>query len=229
MLPLQNPVPKAFLFDLNGTLINDMEFHIQAWHTLLNNELGATLNWAEVKREMYGKNSELLVRVFGAGHFSDAEMEQWSVEKERRYQQEFAPHLKTIDGLDAFLKTAADAGIRMAIGSAAIPMNVDFVLDGLHLRPYFDAVVTAADVTHSKPNPETFVKAARQLHIAPADCVVFEDAPKGVEAALNAGMKAVVLTTMHGEEAFARYPNIVAFVRDYTDPVLQQLFLQIPV
>ena len=217
-------MPKAFIFDLNGTMINDMEYHIQAWHSVLNEQLGAKLDRARLKQEMYGKNSELLIRIFGNHRFTPEEMEHWSVEKEQQYQAAFRPYLQLIAGLENFLKTAYDAGIKLAVGSAAIPMNVDFVLDGLHIRNYFAAVVTAADVAHSKPDPETFLKAARLLNIAPADCVVFEDAPKGVEAAQHAGMKTIVLTTMHTKEEFATYANILTFVADYTDPVLQQLF-----
>ena len=216
-------MPNAFIFDLNGTMIDDMAFHLDAWHDILNNELGARLSREQVKVEMYGKNTELLVRVFGEGHFSAAEMDRLSVEKERRYQAVFRPHLKLINGLEAFLKSAYDQGIRMAIGSAAIPVNVDFVLDGLNLRPYFGAIVSADDVAQSKPHPETFLKAAQLLDIAPADCVVFEDAPKGVEAALNAGMPAVVLTTMHEENEFAAYPNIRFFINDYTGEALRPL------
>lgn len=216
--------PKAFIFDLNGTMINDMEYHTRAWHQILNSDLGAALSWDQVKQEMYGKNTELLVRVFGADHFSPEEMDRLSQAKEKQYRQEFQPHLKGIDGLDTFLKTAYQAGIRMAIGSAAILSNVDFVLDGLQLRRYFDAIVSADDVTQSKPDPETFLQAARLLNIAPADCMVFEDAPKGVEAALNAGMQTVVLTTMHSKEEFAAYPNISAIVQDYTDPALNAFF-----
>jgi beta-phosphoglucomutase len=221
---MHSSLPKAFIFDLNGTMINDMEYHLQAWYDILNHELGAGLSREEVKREMYGKNTEVLIRVFGPDHFSPEEAERLSVEKERRYQAAFRPHLKLIDGLDNFLKTAYQQGIRMAIGSAAISTNIDFVLDGLQIRNYFSAIVSADDVAHSKPDPETFVKAARLLNVPSADCVVFEDAPKGVEAALNAGMPAVVLTTMHEKEAFAAYPNIISFMPDYTDPVLHQLF-----
>ena len=213
--------PKAFIFDLNGTMINDMDYHTQAWFDILNHDLGAHLSWEDVKREMYGKNQELLVRVFGKDHFSAAEMDRLSLDKERKYQQTYRPHLKLIDGLEEFLKMASEAGIHMAIGSAAIQLNVDFVLDGLGLRSFFDAIVTADDVAHSKPDPETFLQAARLLGMAPQDCIVFEDAPKGVEAAANAGMQAIVLTTMHSEEAFAGYSNVLAFVTDYTDPVLQ--------
>jgi beta-phosphoglucomutase-like phosphatase (HAD superfamily) len=112
----------------------------------------------------------------------------------------------------------------MAIGSAAIPFNIDFVLDNLSIRHYFKAIVSANDVTVSKPHPETFLKAAAQLHETPASCLVFEDAPKGVESAFNAGMKCVVLTTMHSEEEFRHYPNIVSYIADYTDPSIDELF-----
>jgi beta-phosphoglucomutase-like phosphatase (HAD superfamily) len=79
-------------------------------------------------------------------------------------------------------------------------------------------------VTDSKPHPETFLKDAELIGVAPSACVVFEDAPKGVEAAMNAGMKCVVLTTMHDEHEFAQYPNAIMFIKDYTDPRLATLF-----
>ena len=119
------------------------------------------------------------------------------LEKEKRYQQAYRPHLQLIDGLDEFLKRAYEAKIPMGIGSAAIPFNIDFVLDQLDIRKYFSAIVSAEDVEISKPHPETFLKAARLLNTSPADCLVFEDAPKGVEAARNAGIPCVVLTTLH--------------------------------
>ena len=218
--------PKAFLFDLNGTMIDDMHFHTRAWHKVLNEDLGAELTEEEVKVQMYGKNSELLVRIFGKDRFTMEEADKISIEKEKRYQKEFFPHLKLIEGLDDFLAQAHEHQIKMAIGSAAILFNVDFVLDNLSIRHYFKAIVSADDVSISKPHPETFLNGAKLLGVKPAECVVFEDAPKGVEAAQNAGMPCVVLTTMHEKEEFSQYDNIVAFVKDYTDPELQKLFIE---
>ena len=97
---------KAFLFDLNGTIIDDMEFHARAWYNILVNQLGANLTWEEVKKEMYGKNEELLIRIFGKDHFTKAQMVEMSFEKERGYQKEFTPHLKLINGLDQFFEKA---------------------------------------------------------------------------------------------------------------------------
>jgi len=210
---------KAFLFDLNGTMIDDMQYHTIAWHKILTEDLGAQITVEETKAQMYGKNSELLDRVFGRGYFTDERTLEISLEKERRYQEAFRPHLKLIEGLGEFLEKAKQEDIRMAIGSAAITFNIDFVLDNLNVRSYFDAIVSADDVRESKPHPETFLKGAQLLKVQPSECVVFEDAPKGVEAAANAGMPCVVLTTMHEEEEFKQYSNIIKFVKDYTELV----------
>jgi beta-phosphoglucomutase len=212
--------PKAFIFDLNGTMIDDMDFHIRAWHGILNS-LGAIVSLEETKLQCYGKNSDVLERMF-PGRFTMEEMDTMSVEKEKKYQEEFRPHLKLIGGLDVFLQQAADKGIRMGIGSAAIMFNVDYVLDGLHIRKYIDAIISADNVVNSKPDPETFLKAAALLQTDPADCIVFEDSPKGVEAATKAGMKSVVLTTMHTEDEF-NDPNIICFVPDYNNGLFEKI------
>jgi len=217
--------PRALIFDLNGTMINDMEYHIRAWTYILNEELNAGMTHEQVKSQMYGKNSELFVRVFGKGKMTNDEMEFWSMEKEKRYQQSYRSHLQLIDGLDEFLKRAYDAKIPMGIGSAAIPFNIDFVLDQLDIRKYFSAIVSADDVVTSKPDPETFLKAARLLNTAPADCLVFEDAPKGVEAARNAGIACVVLTTLHSRSDFPFTDHVDAFIKDYNDPYILSLTL----
>lgn len=206
---------KAFIFDMNGTIIDDMQYHARAWYDILNNDLNAGLTWDEVKAEMYGKNAELLDRIFGVNHFSSERVEELSMEKERRYQKAYMPDIALIHGFGEFLEKSAQAGIPMAIGSAAIPFNINFILDNLHLRHFFKAIVSADDVAASKPDPETFTRCAALLKVAPANCLVFEDAPKGVEAAQNAGMKAVVLTTMHSKEEFEKYNNVISFIEDY--------------
>jgi beta-phosphoglucomutase family hydrolase len=203
---------KAFLFDLNGTVIDDMSFHIQSWYEILNS-LGATISYEETKLQCYGKNEELLERVF-PGRFTAEEITAMIIEKETRYQENFRPFLKLIEGLDEFLEQAYESKIKMAIGSAAIPFNIDYILDGLHLHKYFPVVVSAYDVVESKPHPETFLQCAEKLNVAPEDCIVFEDSPKGVEAAARAGMKAVVITTMHTKEEFIN-DNIICFIENY--------------
>ncbi|MBC7650398.1 MAG: HAD family phosphatase, partial [Deinococcales bacterium] len=141
----------GFIFDMNGTMIDDMAYHATGWYNILTNNLGATLTIAEVQQQMYGKNSELLVRIFGSERFTQEEMDFWSMEKEKRYQATYLPKLQLIDGLQAFFDAAYQAKIPMSIGSAAIPFNINFVVTNLHLQKYFKAIVSADDVPVSKP------------------------------------------------------------------------------
>jgi beta-phosphoglucomutase len=214
---------RAFIFDLNGTMIDDMTYHTKAWQNLLNNELGGNFTWDEVKSQMYGKNPEVLMRILGPNRFTMDEMNRLSIEKEKKYQKEFLPYLKLLPGLHDFLEAAWQKNIPMAIGTAAIPFNIDFVLDNLHIRHYFKAIVSADDVILSKPHPETFLKAAQLLNVAPTDCLVFEDVPKGAEAAANAGMEAVIITTTHKPEEFKNLQNVIHFAADFRDEFMKRL------
>lgn len=216
--------PKAFLFDMNGTMIDDMHYHEQAWFTVLNEDLAAGMSMEEVKKHMYGKNEELFVRVFGKGTFTQEEIAGYSLKKEKSYQENYLPHLKLIEGLDKFLAKALEQNISMAIGTAANTFNVNYVLDNIPVKKYFSAIITADDVADGKPNPSVFLKCADVLNVAYNDCVVFEDSPKGVEAALKADMKAVVIKTYHEEEEFSHLPNVLLFVEDYWDEQLNCLF-----
>lgn len=214
---------EAFIFDMNGTMVNDMHYHELAWYNVLVNDLKASLTQEQVKLQMYGKAEEMFVRVFGADKFSKEEVERISAQKESRYRDEFLPHLKLINGLDAFIRKAKSNQIGMAIGTAAPALNVDFVLDNLNLRGYFPTVVGAEDVAESKPHPEVFLMAAKRLGVDPEKCVVFEDAPKGIEAAARAGMKAVGITSYHTAEELQNR-SLLFTIDDYTDPLLNQLF-----
>ena len=213
---------KAFLFDLNGTMIDDMQYHVRAWHKIFN-DLGANISMERMKEECYGKNHEVIERIL-PGRFSEEQKTEMSFAKETAYQKAFKPHLKLIDGLDVFLEKAYQQNIQMAIGSAAIMSNIDFVIDGLNIRKYFSAIFSADDVTRSKPDPETYLKCAEALNMSPKDCIVFEDAPKGVESAQNAGMRSVVLTILHEQHEFDQYKDIVGFGKDYRDKKLLNFF-----
>lgn len=213
----------AFIFDMNGTMINDMNYHEQAWHNVLVNQLNAPLTLDQVRHQIYGTSAEMFDRVFGAGKFTEEEIQAISLEKEHRYRIEFLPSLKLIHGLSAFLDRTRSKNIALAIGTAAPQANIDFVIDNLGLRNTFPVVIGPHHVVKSKPDPEVFLKAAAELGVAPANCLVFEDAPKGIEAAARAGMKAVGITSYHTAEELKR-DNLLFTIEDYSDPRLDQLF-----
>jgi HAD superfamily hydrolase (TIGR01509 family) len=212
---------KAFLFDLNGTMIDDMQYHIKAWYHILTS-LGASLTMEQMKEECYGKNDELLERMF-PGRFTDAQKKEMSLEKEKAYQLEYKPNLALIPGLHDFLKNSHAGGIPMAIGSAAIMFNIDFVLDNLNIRSYFDVIVCADDVVLSKPHPETYLACAKHLNMDPASCIVFEDSTKGVASAEHANMHSVVIKTLHEPAEFDEYKQVLMCIDDYTDPRVIEL------
>src|SRR5580698_1032807 len=100
------PKYSAFIFDMNGTMVDDMHYHELAWYKILVNELKGNLSKEELRHQMYGKNEEMLERVFGAGKFSKEEIDSVADRKEARYREEFLPDLKLIKGLDSLLERA---------------------------------------------------------------------------------------------------------------------------
>jgi beta-phosphoglucomutase len=210
---------KAIIFDMDGTMINNMAYHLLAWERMAA-ELGSPLRGEPLMAQLYGSNRGVVERVFGEGRFSDAEVQQIGDTKEAYYRELYYPHIRLIDGLSGFLAHNQAQGIPMALGTASNMPNIDLTLDALHIRHYFSAIVSADDVKNGKPDPETYLKAAAGLGFAPADCLVFEDVPKGVQAAANAGMQTIVLTTTHQPGDFTQFNNIIRFVADYRELIL---------
>lgn len=206
---------KAFLFDLNGTMIHDMPYHVSAWHKVIQS-LGGVLSEEAMKQECYGKGEEMLERIF-PGKFSVQERIKISESKEAKYRADFLPELKLIEGLDQLLFNAFNQEIKLGIGSAANNLNIDFVVDNLKIRQYMQAIISGEMVQKSKPHPETFLKCAAALNIPTNQCLVFEDTPKGVACAANAGMDVILLTTTHPISDFEGFNNIIHFAEDYSD------------
>lgn len=205
---------KAFIFDMDGTMFDNMQYHLQAWEKMVG-ELGSDLKGDKLFKELYGRNTEVLDRIFGKEHFSGKEKQNISKKKDEYFREFYGPHLKMIDGLEKFLRDSRQQGILLGIGTAGLIENIDFALDRLKIRDLFSAIVSEADVKTSKPDPETFTKAAEQLGVSPENSIVFEDVPKGIEAAANAGMKAVVILTSHKKEDFAKYNNVLRIEKNY--------------
>ncbi len=202
---------KAFLLDLDGTLINTMPWHFKTWQTVVK-ELGSSLTGDALMNELYGNGAELMNRLIPGRTFTEAEAKKIVVAKEERYRTLYGQQITMLDGAREFLDEALAKKIPMGIGTASNLANIDFALDFLNLRSYLSAIVGADDVQHSKPHPETWLKLAEKLNTEPKNCIVFEDAPKGIEAAEKAGMKAIAITGHHSANDFKMYKNILQIV-----------------
>lgn len=157
-----------------------------------------------------------MIRRICGDHLLDAKVTELGNRKEPLYRQMYRPHLRLIAGLEAFLNNARQLQIPMAIATSAGQHNLDFTVDGLGLRPYFDAFVGGDDVTQGKPHPETFLLAAQRLNVAPAQCIVFEDTIAGIQAAQNAGMKVIAITITLPAQSLLDFSNVLQIIQDYT-------------
>jgi len=212
---------QAYIFDMDGTMVDNMMVHHRAWQRKLA-ALGLPLTLEEVRLQIHGINEEIIERLFG-NRFTPQERSRIAWEKEAEYRSIFLAELSLIEGLSEFLEEASAGGIPMGIGTAAPVENVDFVMDNLRLRPFFQSLVHSGMVTRGKPDPEVFLRVAADLQTDPSRCIVFEDSPTGAEAARRAGMKAVILTTTHHAEEFAGFDHILKTIPDYSGLRVEQL------
>ena len=213
---------KAVIFDMDGTMIDNMMVHHRAWQRKLS-ELGLEMTLEEVHQKVHGVNIEILEKLFG-DRFSLEERYKISEEKELEYQRIFEPDLKLVNGLPELLHDLKRNNIPMGIGSAAPPMNVDYVMNSLNLWHYFQTVKHSEDVVNGKPHPEIYLSVLEDLDVEAKDCLVFEDTPTGAEAAKRAGCKVVVITTTHRKEEFEANDSVIKFISDFTEFSVDEIF-----
>jgi beta-phosphoglucomutase family hydrolase len=205
---------RAFIFDMDGTLVDNMHFHTAAWGRLLS-ENGIEFNERDFLVKTAGKtNREILPTIFGK--ISDERIAELGARKESLYRETFLAHRRPVEGAVEFLEKAVNLGIKMAVATAAPVENMEFILDGLDLRRFFDAVTTAAEITRGKPDPEIFLRSAEKLNVAPEKCIVFEDAVGGFEAAHRAGMRSIGITTVNPAEEILRLASVAEAHADFT-------------
>ena len=214
---------RAFIFDMDGTIVDNMDFHTQSWITFFEGR-GMKIDADEFFRTTAGRQGKEIIRSHIGEHLHDDEVHTLNMEKEGVYRELYAPHRKTVDGFDALIDAAKANGVALAVATSAPNENIDFTLDGLQLRHHFDVIVGAADVKRGKPEPDGFLLAAERCGVPPANCIVFEDAPLGVEAARRAGMRCVVLTTTLPASSFAQFDNVIHIAADFAELDIGALF-----
>jgi beta-phosphoglucomutase family hydrolase len=206
----------AFIFDMDGTIVDNMAFHTKSWLEFFARR-GKEYDAEAFFRETAGAQGREILRERLGADVTDEEIAALAAEKDALYREMYGPHRAAIRGFEDFVTQADEKGVALAVATSAPPKNIVFTLDELDLRRHFATVVGAADVKQGKPHPDVFLKAAEQLGADPANCIVFEDAPMGVEAARRAGMRAVVITTTLPAEAFKEFDNVIAIVGDYDE------------
>ena len=199
---------------MDGVIIDSNHTHREAW--IAFNARHGVATTEEMLGRMYGKRNDAIVRDFFGSGLTDEEVVRRGAAKEALYREMMAPHVEAslVPGIREFLE--AHREYPAAVATNGETANVDLVLSGVGLRPFFPVVIDGHQVTHAKPHPEIYLRAAELLGVAPAQCVVFEDSYAGVAAGIAAGMPVIGIRTTHPE-----LPGTVFTVADFRDPAIE--------
>lgn len=204
---------KAVIFDMDGVVVDNHQFHFKAWMEFAQ-KYGFELD-EEIYREQFnGKtNKDLFQMIFEDP--SDEEIAAYSEEKESLYRELYYDDLSPHTGLLDFLASLKRNRIMIGLATSAPTENVDWVLDNLQLRPWFDVIVDGSEVENGKPDPEIYLTACDRLEVSPGNVVVFEDSLAGLDSAIAAECKAVGVATSH--EAWELEGKTDFILHDFTE------------
>lgn len=197
---------RAVIFDVDGTLVDNHAAHEMAWLVWAGRH-GLALDHAYYQEHLYARSNDRILRTLLGERVRAEDVLAWAAEKESIYRELYRPHLAPMPGLLPLLEQIKAVGLPCAAASNAERVNVDFVVDGLGLREHMKIVLTREDVRVGKPDPELFLRAARELECPPEQCLVFEDSAPGFEAAHRAGMICMAIT---GHSRSGVIPDYVA-------------------
>ncbi|MDE5707142.1 MAG: HAD family phosphatase [Alistipes sp.] len=191
---------RGVLFDMDGVLVDNTQAHIRAFE-LFCRRYGVT-DWESKLQSAFGMGNDDIMRlILPETILQEKSIEELGKEKERIYRELYAPEIRPLPGLTNLLEALCARNIPCAVGSSGGRENVDFVLRSCRIESYFACIVSGDQVTRCKPDPEIYLKAAAGLHLEPKQCLVFEDAKAGIEAARRAGAGriAALATTLSRE------------------------------
>jgi beta-phosphoglucomutase-like phosphatase (HAD superfamily) len=208
------PTP-ALIFDMDGTMVDSMPFHARSWAEFTRRH-GIPMEVDEVLRRTTGRTGVECIRELMGQDVSEARALELVHEKESVYRELFAPAFREVAGFAAFAAQALQLRLKLAVATAGDRHNIAFTLGHLKLAQPPGVIVGGDEGLRGKPEPDLFLEAARRLGVPAGQCIVFEDAPFGIEAARRAGMKAVAICTTHDAHELGG-SHVVAQARDYRE------------
>ena len=219
-------MPHGVIFDMDGVLVDSGPAHHQSWQLLARrNGLGMS---DAAFAETFGMTSREIIRKFWGAQVADAEARRIDDEKEALYRDLIRGHVPLSPGARETLAALAQAGLVLAVGTSGPPENLELVLRETGLAGYFAATVTGFDVQRGKPAPDVFLLAAARAGLQPVDCVVVEDAPVGIQAAVAGGMQAIGYAGTHAAERLteAGAARVVSRLTEITAALVEELLRQ---
>jgi beta-phosphoglucomutase len=215
----------AVIFDMDGMLASTYQAHFASWRRLYG-ELGAEYDETAFAADFGRTSRDILQRRLGP--LPDARIRDLDGQKEAYFRDIVRQSEVVMDGAVELIDALAADGLLLAVGSSGPPENIALLLEKLERADRFGAVVSGADVTRGKPDPQVFALAAERLGVRAADCVVVEDAIHGVEAARRAGMKCVALTGTSNREDLRQADLVVDSLREISPVKVRKLLAGTP-
>ena len=213
----------ALIFDMDGTMIDSMPYHAKSWVAFVRNH-HIDIDVADLLRRTTGRTGAECMEELFQRSFAPEDVAALIAEKEGIYRDLFAPEFREVAGFKAFSELAVAQGLKFGIGTAGDRHNITFAFSHLKMKITPSAVVGGDEGFAGKPTPDIFLEVARRLHVKPEHCIVFEDAPFGIEAAKRAGMQAVAILSSHSVEELSG-PHVLAQVRNF-DELIETNFLE---
>ena len=206
---------KGVLFDMDGVLVNNLEVHREAFMEFFR-RYGVKRTFEDLSRVFGMGNDDIMGELMPRDVVERVGIRELGHEKEAIYREIYAPTITPQAGLVAFLESLKSNNLLCAVGSSGYRLNVNFVLEKCNIEPYFKAIVAGDEVTRCKPDPEIYLTAATKLGLQAEECIVFEDAEAGIEAAKRAGLKVIALATTFSRE-FLQTTDADYIIDDFRD------------
>ncbi|MBA4411493.1 MAG: HAD family phosphatase [Bacteroidota bacterium] len=193
---------KAIIFDMDGTLVDSIPFHKDAWLSFLKKH-DIILDPDQFQAQNHGNLGEMIRRFFGQD-ISDEKVEELGQEKEKIYRDLYKKHIKEIYGLTDLLNTMKKQDIKASLATMGDIPNIDFVLDELKIRPFFHSITGGHEILRGKPDAEIFKLSLKKMNFKNTECMVIEDSIGGVLSARKAGIKVIGITTSYSADELKR-------------------------
>jgi beta-phosphoglucomutase len=180
----------AVLWDMDGTLVDSEEYHWLSWRDTMQLE-GISITHDQFLKTFGQRNDSILPQWLNSAATPESIIRIGDSKEELYRKLVHEGRIEPLPGVMDWIERLREQGWRQAVASSAPRKNIEVVLDAMGLAGFFDALVSAEDVTAGKPDPQVFQKGAERLGMPPARCIVVEDAVPGVEAARRAGMRCI--------------------------------------